>query len=94
MHAFKEGTRDNPSMNGFVQMLNDEQIQDLALYYESLPATAGEAPDMSEEVLALGEKLATRGDWDRYIVSCQSCHGEEGQGLSQHGKVVFPALYR
>lgn len=88
MHAFKEGTRDNPSMNGFVQMLNDEQIQDLALYYESLPATAGEAPEVSEDVLALGEKLATRGDWDRYIVTCQSCHGPGNTGVGAH----FPGI--
>src|SRR5699024_3662864 len=28
-----------------------------------------------------------------YQAQCAICHGEEGQGLSQYGKVVFPALW-
>lgn len=88
LHAFKEGTRVNASMLAFANMLNDEQIMDVASYYASLPVTQIENPDVNEEILKHGQKLAVEGDWDRYIVSCNSCHGIGSQGNG----ATFPAL--
>ena len=88
IHAFKDGTRENASMLAFANMLNDEQIQDVAAYYASLPVTVSEPPAASDELLAHGEYLALEGDWNRYIVSCTSCHGVGNQGNGS----VFPGL--
>ena len=78
LQAYKDGTRQNPSMQAFAQMLDDQQIADVSAWFASLPATAGqpaEAQSHSEELLKRGEQLATEGDWSKYIVSCSSCHG-------------------
>lgn len=85
----KAGTRQSPSMVPFVNMLDDQQFKDLSVYYSELPATAGKFdPEATEEELAHGEKLATAGDWERYIVPCSSCHGPDNLGAGD----VFPRL--
>lgn len=89
MRAFKSGERTNAEMRPFAQMLNDEQIDDIAVYYSTLPAKAPEATvAVSDDVLAAGKKLALQGDWDRYIVSCVSCHGPGNQGVGS----TFPDI--
>lgn len=88
LQAFKEGTRQSPSMLPFANMLNDEQMVDVASYYANLPVTPIEVPAMDEDLLKHGKKLAISGDWDRYIVSCNSCHGVDNQGNGPN----FPAL--
>lgn len=89
LQAFKDGSRSNATMLPFVSMLNDGQMRDLSAYYASLPMTAPrQHADVSAEVLKAGEKLALRGDWERYIPACKSCHGAEQLGIG----AVFPAL--
>lgn len=88
VQAFKAGTRQSASMLPFANMLNDEQIVDVASYYASLTPTQAAPTDASAELLAHGKKLAVQGDWDRYIVSCNSCHGIDSQGNGS----VFPEL--
>ena len=39
-------------------------------------------------MLARGEQLALRGDWDHYIVSCKSCHGPRNEGAGSS----FPGI--
>src|SRR5690606_8409465 len=41
-----------------------------------------------DELLAHGEKLALRGDWDRYVIACVSCHGPGNAGVGSD----FPRL--
>ena len=70
-------------------MLNDQQIADVAAYYSQLPATQGQGGDEADEtLLARGQQLAERGDWNAYIVSCQSCHGPGGKGVGD----TFPGI--
>lgn len=45
-------------------------------------------PEASPELLAHGEKLALRGDWDRYLPPCISCHGPDNQGAGD----IFPGI--
>ncbi len=79
----------SPTMMPFVNMLNDQQFKDIAVYYSQLPAVQGQGdPAATEEELAHGEKLAMQGDWDRYIVPCSSCHGPENLGVGS----TFPHL--
>lgn len=88
LQAFKEGTRESASMLPFANMLNDEQTVDVATYYASLTPTQAAAPEVSDEVMEHGKKLALVGDWDRYIVSCNACHGIDSQGNGS----TFPEL--
>lgn len=83
------GMRQSASMMPFASMLNEQQAKDVAVYYSQQPAQAGKFDESAtEEELALGKKLATQGDWDRYIVPCSSCHGPDNQGVGE----VFPRL--
>lgn len=88
LKAFKDGSRNNASMLAFATMLNDEQMVDVATYYASLPVTKADASAVDEALLKHGEKLALKGDWDRYIVACTSCHGVGNQGNG----ATFPGL--
>ncbi|MDN3559173.1 c-type cytochrome [Vreelandella neptunia] len=54
-----------------------------------MPVTPGQGGDEAEEaLLARGQQLAERGDWNAYIVSCQSCHGPGGTGVGS----TFPGV--
>lgn len=89
LHDFQNGSRSSVLMKPFADMLDDKQKRDVSAYYAGLPATAAAGGEgVAEEVLALGERLALRGDWERYIVPCRSCHGPDNLGAGEH----FPAL--
>lgn len=102
LHDFKQGRRQNAAMMPFAAMLSDEQIADVAAYYSQMPITPAQGGEAaSEALLARGEQLAERGDWDAYIVSCKSCHGPDGNGAgsafpaiaSQHAGYISSQLY-
>lgn len=81
MQDFQTGQRKNATMLPFARMLDDQQLKDVAVFYSQLPATPAQGGEQAdEELLAWGEQLATRGDWDRYIVPCSTCHGPDNQG--------------
>ncbi|RCV91779.1 c-type cytochrome [Billgrantia montanilacus] len=89
LHDYKEGRRRNASMQPFANMLDDQQIVDVAAYYAKLPVTDGQGGDEADEAqLARGEQLALRGDWNAYIVSCKSCHGPGNEGVGS----TFPGI--
>lgn len=88
LHDFREGRRVNASMQPFAAMLSEQQVADVAAYYSQLPVTPGEASEVDEALLARGERLALRGDWDAYVVSCQSCHGPGNRGVG----ATFPGI--
>ncbi|EHJ91109.1 c-type cytochrome [Vreelandella boliviensis] len=89
LHDFKAGQRQNATMVTFANMLDDQQIADVAEYYSQMPLTPGNGGDEADEaLLARGQQLAERGDWNAYIVSCQSCHGPGGMGVGS----TFPGV--
>ncbi|RUO39871.1 cytochrome c4 [Aliidiomarina taiwanensis] len=88
VHAFKEGTRQSASMMPFANILNDDQLRDVASYYASLNTPPKTPPAVDPTVLEHGKKLALEGDWSRYIVPCSSCHGPSNQGVGS----AFPGL--
>ncbi|MBD3640666.1 MAG: cytochrome c4 [Marinobacter sp.] len=89
MLAYNNGGRISPVMQPNVDNFDEQQIRDLAAYYAamSIPETTTPA-NVSDEVLALGEKLANQGDWDNYIPPCSSCHGPGNRGVGE----TFPAI--
>lgn len=89
LQDIKAGTRQSPTMVPFVSMLSEQQMKDVAAYYGEQPATEAKGgEDATEEQLAHGRKLAEEGDWDRYIVSCNSCHGPDSKGVGSS----FPGI--
>lgn len=89
LHDFKTGQRQNATMVTFANMLDDQQIADVAEYYSQMPVTPGQGGvEADEALLARGQQLAERGDWNAYIVSCQSCHGPGGKGVGS----TFPGV--
>ena len=91
LQAYKAGTRQNPSMQAFAQMLDDAQIANVSAWFASLPAADGQPAEEqghAPELLKRGEQLATEGDWENYIVPCSSCHGPDNLGAG----TVFPAI--
>ncbi len=84
---YNAGSRLSVIMQPNVDNLTEQQILDVAAYYasQSVPAAQQGGDD---ELMALGEKMATRGDWDQHIPACETCHGPGSQGMGS----IFPAL--
>lgn len=94
LQAYKKGDRKHPTMRGIATSLSDQDIADLAAYYEQsgkdLPASNGKTASHATEAEALLKKG-----------NCASCHGE---GLNkpidpsypklagQHGDYLYVAL--
>ncbi len=79
-------TRNAPIMTQLVMQLSQEDINDIAEYYASLPLVKGKTP---KKYLARGEELYRRGDLTQHITACIACHGPQGTGNAQAG---FPVL--
>jgi cytochrome c553 len=86
LRLFRAGTRDNPIMKPLAGTLSDQDISDLAVYYEA-QTVAGLEADPS--YWKAGEELYRRGDKARNIPACIACHGPVGRGNIAAG---YPAL--
>jgi cytochrome c553 len=67
LHAYKAGERKHPSMRTIASSLSDQDMADLAAYYESTGTGVG-LPDTAGPGTAKAEELVTKG-------GCTSCHG-------------------
>lgn len=85
--AFKDGTRKNPLMSSQAMLLSAEDMADLAVYFESLPAAAQAVADVS--LIARGEALYRGGDKNNGTAACIACHGPTGRG---NPAAKYPAL--
>jgi cytochrome c553 len=83
MKAFRDKTRADQNaqrfMWGIASRLTDEQIEQLASYYEAqTPAHTGKITDKVK--YDQGMSLFTTGDESRGIPACAACHGDKAQG--------------
>ena len=85
--AFKEGSRTDPLMSAQAMMLSDQDMADLAVYFESLPAAAQSVKDAS--TVSRGETLYRGGDTESGVSACLACHGPTGRG---NPAAKYPAL--
>lgn len=88
LKAFKDGTRSDPLMSAQAMMLSDEDMNNIAVYYESMPAAANAVADTSS--LAKAQALYRGGDEERKIAACMSCHGPTGRG---NPAATYPSLH-
>jgi len=87
LKAFKNGERQDPLMSSQAMMLSDEDMANLAVYFESLPAAAQSVAD--ENILERGEALYRGGNKDGKASACLACHGPSGRG---NPAAKYPAL--
>jgi cytochrome c553 len=87
LQAFKAGTRKDPLMTSQAMLLSDQDMADLAVYFESLPGAAQAVADPS--LVDKAEALYRGGDVSDQISACIACHGPTGRG---NPAANYPAL--
>lgn len=86
MVAIRDGVRVVAQMAGQVDNKSDQELADLAAYYDSLERSGGQTdPDLVD----LGEKVYRAGVAERNVAACTACHGPHGQGNDPAG---YPGL--
>jgi cytochrome c553 len=86
LQLFRARVRNNPVMAPLAATLNDDDIADLAVYYETQTPAGLEADPSYWQA---GETLYRNGDSLRQIPACVACHGPLGRGNPAAG---YPAL--
>lgn len=81
-----EEGRNNAVMNGMAAALSEQDMLDLAAYFESQTPNEGATP---EDVIEAGAALYQGGDTERGITACIACHGPRGNGM---GLAAFPDI--
>lgn len=87
LQAFKSGLRKDPLMAPQAMLLSDEDMRDLAVYFESMPAAVQAVANPS--TVNRGEALYRGGDADKGVPACMACHGPAGRG---NPAARYPAL--
>ena len=91
LKLFQSGDRQNALMMAVTPYLNtlkDEDLLDIAAFYESNTTSVGQAKD-DEDLLKLGMSLYRGGNLKKGIAACTACHSVYGNGNSLAG---FPAV--
>ena len=78
--------RNNAVMNSQAAMLSEQDMLDLAAFFESQDQKQGATP---EDVIEKGQQLYRGGDLERGITACIACHGPRGNGMGLAG---FPDI--
>jgi len=95
LNAYKKGERKHPTMRGIADSLSDQDIADVAAYYEASGVVAGAAaPGKAADGSAKAMALVAKG-------GCASCHGDSFNKpidptypkiAGQHSDYLFVAL--
>jgi cytochrome c553 len=86
LRLFRSGVRANPTMMPMATGLSDQDIADIAVYYEAQTPLGLEADPSYWQA---GEALYLRGDPTHEVPGCVACHGPVGRGNLAAG---YPAL--
>lgn len=80
--AFRDGRRKYAPMNYLLAYLPDEYLQRMAHYYAEArePFEQPGPPTVSQAVLMRGQTLVTKGNPERNIPACVTCHGPNLSG--------------
>lgn len=86
MMDIRSGLRYVASMAGQVDNMSDQDLADIAAYYDAQTRTREVA---DEELIELGRKVYMAGIMERKVAACSGCHSPTGRGNAPGG---FPAL--
>ena len=86
LNDMKSGAREVPQMAAFLPGLSDQDIADIAAYYEAQAPKVGKA---DPQLVELGQKIYRAGNAESGVTACAGCHGSNGKGMPAAG---FPLL--
>lgn len=104
LQAFKNGDRKDPMMSGMAMPLSEDDMADIAAYYQEQKISHNEPPVLNDDedekdpvapvktvqdLLAQGSDLYRNGDLTREVSACIACHGPTGLG---NEPAAFPSL--
>ncbi len=96
LQMIQSGERMIVEMTGLLDANTDQDLQDMAAYYDSQQRTIAGAQEITmigysdpAEALALGENLYRGGNIKTGVPSCTGCHSPSGTG---NGPAGYPAL--
>ena len=87
LRAFKDGSRSDPLMTSQAMLLSDQDMNNLAVFFESLAGAAQAVADPS--LVNRGEALYRGGNAEKGIAACIACHGPNGRG---NPAAAYPAI--
>ncbi|MGI9221832.1 MAG: c-type cytochrome [Woeseiaceae bacterium] len=79
--------RSDPLMTSMAMPLSDQDIRDLAVYFEGLPTAVNSVAD--DATVARAEALYRGGNEENKASACLACHGPTGRG---NPAATYPAL--
>jgi cytochrome c553 len=85
--AFKEGKRVNALMSSQAMLLSEDDMANLAVYYESLERATQTVAD--PDLVDKGEALYRAGNAETGVAACIACHGPKGVG---NAAAQYPSL--
>lgn len=96
LRHIKAGERVIVEMTGLLDYMSDQDLQDIAAYYNSKNIQISGAKEITlvgindpQEVLELGENLYRAGNLKTGVAACIACHSPSGKG---NGPAGYPAL--
>lgn len=86
MKDIRDGRRPVALMAGQVDNMSDQDLSDIAAFYDAQPRTGGTA---DSDKVALGRKVYLAGIAERQVPACSGCHSPTGNG---NGPAGYPGL--
>lgn len=86
LQDFKSGARKNDQMSPQALLIKDDDVQDIAAYFEAQQETPGTADPAQA---SKGKKIFLGGNPATGVPACTGCHGPTGAGL---GPAKFPRI--
>lgn len=86
MKDIRSGLRPVAMMAGQVDNMSDQDLADIAAYYDAQQRSSETA---DADLVELGRKIYMSGIMDRKVAACSGCHSPTGKGNAPGG---FPAL--
>ena len=95
LRMVKSGERVIVEMTGILDAWSDQDLQDMAAYYDSKPIVTSGAQDITlvgisdpDEALDFGENVYRGGNMKTGVAACTGCHSPSGSGNNPAG---YPA---
>ena len=86
MQDIRDGARPVPTMVGQVDGKTDQELADMAAFYDSQVRSGAQA---DPALVELGERVYRAGIAERNVAACTACHSPNGKGNAPAG---FPGL--
>ncbi len=79
LQEFKSGKRDNAIMKPMASQLSDDDMRNVAAFYESKQVKPGKSKNPA--TVELGQKIWRGGIAEKSVPACAGCHGPTGAGM-------------